>query len=162
MKWPNMSLLIVMFHLRYKIRQLALAASHEERKVNVTVSNKILILEDEPLIAIDLDYMLENAGFKTRVCVSRAEAMDWLAEQTPLVALLDIQLKDGSCTAVASLLHDRGVPFIVTSGVMKDSAPEIFSNGTWLSKPSDDDSVRNAISQAIEPLEFSETWKREA
>lgn len=126
--------------------------------MNVTVSSKILILEDEPLIALDLDYILEYAGFKTRVCISCAEAMEWLAEQTPLVALLDIQLKDGPCTAVASLLHDRGVPFIVSSGAMKDSAPKIFSNGTWLSKPSDDNTIRNAIGKAIEALEFDETW----
>ena len=46
--------------------------------MNVTQSNRILILEDEPLIALDLDYMLENAGFKTTVCTTFAEAMEWL------------------------------------------------------------------------------------
>ncbi len=124
--------------------------------MNVTQSNRILILEDEPLIALDLDYVLENAGFKTTVCTTLAEAMEWLTARSPRTAILDIQLKDGPCTAVASLLHNRSVPFVVCSGAGKLDAPEIFSRGTWLAKPSDDASVLNAIHGAIQALDFNE------
>ncbi len=130
--------------------------------MNVTQSNRILILEDEPLIALDLDYMLENAGFKTMVCITFAEAMEWLAARNPRAAILDIQLKDGPSTAVASLLHNRSVPFLVCSGAGKLDAPKIFSSGTWLSKPSDDASVLNAIHGAIQALDFNEHLERQA
>ena len=128
--------------------------------MNVTQSNRILILEDEPLIALDLDYMLENAGFKTTVCTTFAEAMEWLAARSPRAAILDIHLKDGPSTAVASLLRNRSVPFVVCSGAGKMDAPEIFSSGTWLSKPSDDASVLNAINEAMQALDFDEHLER--
>jgi DNA-binding NtrC family response regulator len=117
---------------------------------HVTPSEHILILEDEPFIALDLDFMLEDAGFKTRVCVSCADAIQWLSCQTPVAALLDVELKDGLCTAVASLLHSRNVPFVVYSGSLKNDAPEIFTKGTWLAKPSDDVAVLNAMREAAD------------
>lgn len=113
-------------------------------------SGCILILEDEPFIALDLEYVLKDAGFNTRVCGSCAEAMQWLSCETPMAAVLDVELKDGPCAAVASILHVRNVPFVVHSGSTKSDIPKIFANGVWLEKPSDKVNMVQALRAAAE------------
>ncbi len=117
-------------------------------------SNDILILEDEPLIAIDLEYTLHEAGFETHISNSCAEAMDWLEAETPLVAILDMHLKDGICDDVAAILIERGVPVIVCSGASKHDAPQVFQTSTWLPKPATDQDLVAAVRAAWELRHF--------
>lgn len=96
-----------------------------------------LLLEDEPLIAIDVEQLLEAAGFEVVSMAGSAQAMAWLQTHRPNVAIVDIMLQDGLCHEVANGLSERGVPFIVHSG---DSADQhrntAFSRGAWVGKPS--------------------------
>lgn len=130
--------------------------------MNAIFQQTILILEDEPLIAMDLEFMLEKAGYETKVCTTCADAKHWLEAETPAVALLDIRLKDGTCTDVASILNARGVPLIVCSGTAKLDAHEIFSKGTWLQKPTDDAAVVRAVEEALQIQQFEGMVEREA
>jgi CheY-like chemotaxis protein len=95
----------------------------------------ILVVEDEPLIALDIEQTLETEGFSVEICGSNIDALDWLSRSTPFLALLDIQLKDGPATSIASLLLSRGVPFFVCSGSDRNEADSVFFQGKWLSKP---------------------------
>jgi DNA-binding response OmpR family regulator len=95
-----------------------------------------LILEDEPLIALDLQTMLEAEGFRNvEVIATCAEAEIWVMNRTPSVALIDVRLKDGSSSGVATMLRDRNVPLIVCSGTSKSEADAAFHSATWVSKP---------------------------
>ena len=87
----------------------------------------VLVLEDEPLIALDLEYMLGQARFKVIVIASRAAANGWLNVHTPAVAIIDIQLKDGVCADVARKLTAREVPFIVCSGALIADHDPVFT-----------------------------------
>jgi len=99
-------------------------------------AHSILILEDEPLIALDLEQIVAEAGFvAVSTFTTRQNAKIWLTAQSPDVALIDIFLEDDRCSDVALALKERGVPFIVCSASAKRDAEDIFRTGVWLSKP---------------------------
>ena len=96
----------------------------------------ILILEDEPLIAMDLELMLSSEGIcPVELAGSCAAAEAWLAGHTPSIAIVDISLKDGSCVDLARELLTRKVPLIVCSGAQKSDIDPVFKAGIWLPKP---------------------------
>jgi DNA-binding response OmpR family regulator len=77
-----------------------------------------------------------------------AAAEHWLQSNTPSVALLDVQLKDGPCSGVATLLRNKGVPFVVCSGSGKGDADLNFHDGIWLPKPCIPEDLITALTQA--------------
>jgi DNA-binding NtrC family response regulator len=115
------------------------------------VMTSILILEDELLIAIDHEFNAERAGFKSvTVLSSCATAHDWLCSNTPSVALLDVRLRDGACSEIASLLTEKGIPFVVCSGSARGDTDSAFHPGIWLPKPCTPEDLVSALSQARE------------
>jgi DNA-binding response OmpR family regulator len=76
----------------------------------------ILIVEDEPLIAIDIQIVFEAAGAKTtlartlRAALVAAEAADLSA------AILDHALGDGNSAQLCERLKERDIPFLIYSG----------------------------------------------
>jgi len=78
----------------------------------------ILLLEDEPLILMDLEFAAEDAGCRALCASSVGEALNLLDEVKPVdAAVLDVTLKDGeTCAPVARALKDRGIPYLLHSG----------------------------------------------
>jgi DNA-binding response OmpR family regulator len=100
----------------------------------------ILVLEDENLIAIDIEASLVSGGYSnTKLFHSCADANGWLTNNTPSVAILDLHLGDGSCVAVAQTLSERSVPFIICSGIDQhdESVEDVLRKGHWLGKPTE-------------------------
>ncbi|WP_189524501.1 MULTISPECIES: response regulator [unclassified Mesorhizobium] len=95
----------------------------------------ILVLEDEPLIALDVEATLVEAGFNVAVTASCAEAESILEDVSPDAAVLDLYLKDGPCIAVAKKLVGRGIPFVVHTGYLGPDRDEIFAHGTEIQSP---------------------------
>lgn len=96
-----------------------------------------LLLEDEPLISMDVEQILESAGFGVSKVMSCDEADAWLDQRTPNVVIVDIVLKDGPSNRIAQRLVNGNIPFIVHSGdvpSMHQGTP--FAAGGWVSKPS--------------------------
>lgn len=95
-----------------------------------------LLLEDEPLIAIDLEQALDSAGFQVTTVMSCAEANDWLAMCRPDIIIVDIMLRDGSSDEVVKRLVEAAIPFIVHSGDLPNQhVGTPFAYGVWVSKP---------------------------
>lgn len=74
---------------------------------------RILVVEDDPLIAMDLQRILEDAGAVVIGPASNlAKALD-LFERHPLdIAVLDVRLETGDSLPLADLLSERSLPFI--------------------------------------------------
>jgi two-component SAPR family response regulator len=112
----------------------------------------ILLLEDEALIAMDIESTLAyiNAASVASI-TSCSDALKWLAENTPDIAIIDIFLRDGECTEVADILVERDVPFIVHSARRKVSHDDhrIFLKGTWIPKPSIPDALAQAVKASL-------------
>lgn len=77
----------------------------------------ILIVEDEPIVALGLAFAVENAGADVvGPCSSAADALALLAAGSVDAAILDVNLCDRDITPVALALIDRAVPFVVQTG----------------------------------------------
>ena len=97
-----------------------------------------LLLEDEPLIAMDVELILGGAGFDVTTVTSSEEANDWLAICRPDIVIVDIELRDGPCDRVVERLVEDRIPFIVHSGDDRGTYQgTAFETGRWLTKPSD-------------------------
>ncbi|BCM21819.1 response regulator [Mesorhizobium sp. J8] len=94
-----------------------------------------LVLEDEMLIVLDVEAHLAEAGFAVIVARSCEEADRLLGDLTPNLAIVDVELADGSCNAIAGTLAERDVPFIVHSGTPLDERTDVFRKGHFLLKP---------------------------
>jgi DNA-binding response OmpR family regulator len=81
----------------------------------------VLVLEDEALIAFNLQDELQDAGYAVAgPFTTCSAALKWLQTGTPQTAILDAALKDGPCREVALELSRRGVPFLIYSGHHED------------------------------------------
>ena len=77
----------------------------------------VLVVEDEFLLALDLELVLERHGFRVLgPTATVAQALRLLEDgEPPDVALLDVNLKGEMVTPVAEALRARGVPFVLAS-----------------------------------------------
>jgi DNA-binding response OmpR family regulator len=97
----------------------------------------VLILEDEALIALNLQDELQDAGYTVAgPFTTCSAALEWLGIATPSMAILDAALNDGSCSNVAAELNRREVPFLIYSG-HQENHPLLaeFQHVTWIEKP---------------------------
>jgi DNA-binding response OmpR family regulator len=79
----------------------------------------ILLLDDEPLILMDLEFAAEERELAPLRARSLDQAMSFLqdASRTVDVAVLDVSLTDESdCCPIAEELERRGIPYVLHSG----------------------------------------------
>lgn len=89
------------------------------RGLGVNDDRTMLLLEDEPLILMDLELAAEDRGCTCLTATTVDEALAHLSADGPVpdVAVLDVSLQDGeTCLPVARELRRRGIPFILHSG----------------------------------------------
>ena len=81
---------------------------------------RVLICEDEPLVALDLEQMVYDAGHEPVGPVRTfADALEVAETARPAVAIVDLNLADGATGAnLARILSERGIRIIVLSGMM--------------------------------------------
>ena len=110
----------------------------------------ILIVEDEPLIAMMLEDFLLSLGHEVRAtCESVAEALKAVAAADFDLAILDVNLKGQNVWPVASRLREQGVPFVIASGGHVDPPPPEFASVPLIEKPYTVDRVTPAINAAF-------------
>lgn len=98
--------------------------------------SRVLIVEDEPLLAMDVADQLTDAGFEVvGPATSVADALNLLAQRGCDVAVLDVHLGHENSEAVALALKSKDTPFIVLSGNSQKHFPPGFQGAPFLSKP---------------------------
>ncbi len=78
--------------------------------------HRILIVEDEPLVALDLALTVESAGAAAIMVHTLADAIAVARAETLSAAIVDIKLKDELASPLCALLQCLDVPFVVYSG----------------------------------------------
>ncbi|WP_395666853.1 response regulator [Methylocella sp.] len=97
---------------------------------------RILIVEDEPFVAVSLQDALNELGFDVVACVADVRtAIEAVARERLDVALLDVKLGAERVDAVADLLARRGCPFVFTTGFDERDIPPGHEGRTVLRKP---------------------------
>jgi DNA-binding NtrC family response regulator len=99
-------------------------------------SCRVLVVEDEWLIAQDYRVLLSRAGHVVvGPAATSASAMALLDNETVDLGLLDYQLSEETSAAVAERLTRERTPFIVVTGHSEVDLPEQFSRGVVVAKP---------------------------
>jgi two-component SAPR family response regulator len=108
---------------------------------------RVLIVEDEAVIAIDLANTLREFGCVVLpLALSVAKALEVLRTQRPDVALLDVNLCDGRVTPVAEALTAMGVSFVVVTGYVDVVFDEpVLRDAAKVSKPYSTDEIERTI-----------------
>ena len=97
---------------------------------------RVLVLDDDWLIAADTQGVLEGAGCEVLGPVATvACALRLIAEAAPDAAVLDVHLTHEMSFAVAEALIAREVPFVFLSGFTARDLPERFRDCPLLAKP---------------------------
>ncbi len=113
---------------------------------------RILVAEDEPIVAFDLCETMAEAGFSIEGPHNGiSSAMLAFQKQKPDLAILDISLADGIVFGLAQKLTEENVPIIFHSGL--DRGEEVraqFPNATTLLKPCPPAEMIEAVNCALE------------
>jgi CheY-like chemotaxis protein/DNA-directed RNA polymerase specialized sigma24 family protein len=122
-------------------------------EIDRETSTSVLIIEDEPLISMQLEDLVKSLGHD--ICgtaATRTQAQEVVAEKTPGLVLADIQLADGSSglDAVDDILAIDTVPVIFITAYPERLLTGDRPEPTYLvTKPFQEQTVRAAISQAL-------------
>ena len=113
----------------------------------MTVAKQILIVEDEPLIAMMLEDFLDVLEQGVAGSVDTvAGALERVGLGDVDAAILDVNLRGGEkSTPIAEALADAGVPFVFATGGSDESVDERFRDRPVLQKPFTMDGVRKAL-----------------
>lgn len=113
-------------------------------------SRTVLIVEDEPLIAMMLEDFLESLGHRLAgTCETVQEAMAKVEEGGFDVAIIDVHLKGEHVWPVADRLTEKGIPFILATGGHIAPPPLEHEKAPVLSKPYTIDSIPPALDKAL-------------
>ena len=97
---------------------------------------RILLVEDESLVAMLLEDMLTDLGHQVVGPVSRiGKAMELAQSEQLGAAILDVNLNGLEVYPVAAVLAARGIPFIFATGYGKRNLPAQFDGRPTLAKP---------------------------
>jgi len=113
-------------------------------------SRSILIVEDEPLIAMMLEDFLHSLGHEVSgSCDSVSSALEAVEKVAFDLAILDVNLKGENVWPVATALREKGTPFVLASGGHVDPPPPEFQNAPMIEKPYTIDRVTPIIEAAF-------------
>jgi DNA-directed RNA polymerase specialized sigma24 family protein len=123
------------------------------KEISDQIAARALIIEDEPLIALDIEELVSEIGHEVvGIARTRVEAGQLAQETSPSLVLADIQLADGSSgiDAVNDILGNRSVPVIFITAYPERLLTGRRAEPTFLiTKPFKAEMVKAVISQAL-------------
>lgn len=97
---------------------------------------RILVIEDEPAIAADLSWAVEDLGYSIAGMASSVEeALTLVVDGHIDGAILDANLHGVSTESIADALRERKLPFFVLSGYLQRQLPASLADAPFLAKP---------------------------
>jgi CheY-like chemotaxis protein len=133
-----------------EVRKLVDEAGHE---IAEQISARVLIIEDEPLIGLDLETIVTEIGHEVvGIAPTRTEAVKMARQARPGLVLADVQLADGSSgiDAVNDILVDLSVPVIFITAYPERLLTGERAEPTFLiTKPFRPEMVKAVMSQAL-------------
>jgi FixJ family two-component response regulator len=115
----------------------------------------VLVVEDEFLLALELEALLEQRGCRVLGPVATIDrALAVLDHHRPAAAVLDVNLKGKRATPIAAVLQDRGVPFVLVTGYsdVQLNEPELKGQPR-LEKPLNRQKLLRTLERAVQARE---------
>ena len=112
---------------------------------------RVLVVEDESLVAMLLETLLEDMGCTPVGPASNVDEGEAIARDTVDLdaALLDVNLAGRQVFPVAAVLKARGVPFVFSTGYGESGLPDEWRGTPTIQKPFTEAAVRDALMQAL-------------
>ena len=109
----------------------------------------VLVVEDEALIAMDLQSIVEKAGYRVVGPVSNAAAaLAMVAREKPHIALLDVNLGRSNVFELADVLAQMGIKMLFVTGHSRGLLAEAHKDRPMITKPF----MPNALLAAMDSL----------
>lgn len=111
---------------------------------------RILLVEDEVLVAMDLSMAIERMGHEVLGPVHRLATGLTLAEREQIdLAILDLNLSGEFSFPIAQILRERGVPHVFLTGYQLSQLPEEYRDAPLLPKPVSHQELERSIDAAL-------------
>ena len=115
-----------------------------------TCPKDVLIVEDDPLLALDFEDRLLRLGVQSvRSAGTVATALDLIAGRAPDFALLDVGLFSEKSFAVAERLTALKIPFAFVTGYGERSLPDRYRDRPALQKPFQAEQLSSALADLL-------------
>jgi len=96
----------------------------------------VLLVEDQPLICLELCETLTEAGLHVIGPANTAAGAQFLLKRcVPSAAIVDVRVRDGASAEVVQRLKERNIPFLVHSRHPQHAAARDLQKAPWLPKP---------------------------
>ena len=114
------------------------------------IARSVLVIEDQSIVALDLQNFLGGTGFRVvgPVC-SLAAALGKIADGEIHGAIVEVRLEDGAAERVVDALKAADIPHIFVNGWAIGSIPEQCRDRPVLNNPYDYHSLLDALNGAI-------------
>jgi CheY-like chemotaxis protein len=113
--------------------------------------SKILVVDDEPLIAMMIADWLAEQGLETLgPAHSVAQALALLESETADAAILDVSLGNDDSYEVAEVLSAKNIPFAFATGHGADTLAKRYTDVITVSKPFDFEIVRSVVARLLQ------------
>ena len=133
--------------------EIGLLLEDAEQDIASQMATDVLIIEDEPLIAVDLEELVQSMGHRVvRIAQTEQEALEAINETRPGLVLSDIQLADGSSglDAVIKFLPSFPVPVVFITSYPERYLTGVKPEPTYLvEKPYKREALKAVIHQAL-------------
>ena len=119
--------------------------------MSTLAGRRILVIEDEALIALDLQELLDQCGAKViGPAVSVSQALGAINENHIDCALLDVKLGDETADAVAVALEQRAIPTVLVTGCGDGNLPPGFEARPVVEKPYTEEQLLKVIGRIFD------------
>ena len=112
---------------------------------------RILVVEDESLVAMLLETILEDMGATPVGAISTVDEALEVVAADPLLdaALLDVNVAGKEVFPVAEALKAKGVPFVFSTGYGEGGLPDHWRGQSTIQKPFTEDAEKSALYRAL-------------
>jgi DNA-binding response OmpR family regulator len=120
------------------------------RKPRVRPGRRVLIVEDEAMIARLIETILSEAGYSIVGPVATLErALATIERERFDAALLDVRITGHDAYPVADVLGTRGIPFIFVSGFSRKQMPPRYRDCAHIAKPFMPDAILALLNEIV-------------
>jgi len=121
----------------------------------------VLVVEDEPLIMLELEQMLSELGWHATHLASDIDRAAEVAQKEVLdLAILDVNVKGKTSFNVAHILEKRKIPIILATGYSTDVLTDNYPRAVYLQKPYTKIDLARALDRIIDQVPFNDKRRR--
>ena len=120
-------------------------------RANPLYGRSVLVVEDEPLIALDVHRTLRAAGASVLAATSLNDALELISYAEISAAILDVRLHGDDCTYACRALAKRNIPFVFHTGYSAADLVKQWGRVPLITKPARPEGIVSAVTKLLAP-----------